>query len=102
MEEPHPFRQSTRKFARALRRGMTKSETMLWQELRANKIGPAFRRQLPIGPYVVDFACPAIRLVVELDGRTHEDAEARGRDATRQAWLEREGWRVIRFTDAAV
>jgi very-short-patch-repair endonuclease len=64
--------------------------------------GTHFRRQAPIGPYVVDFFCPAKRLILELDGGHHsEDATAK-RDSERQAWLEQEGYRVIRFWNSDV
>jgi very-short-patch-repair endonuclease len=78
---------------------MTKSETMLWWELRDHQLGAHFRRQLPLGPYTADFACHQFRLIVEIDGRTHSDPEATERDSVRQKWLEREGWQVLRFSD---
>ncbi len=64
--------------------------------------GSHFRRQAPIGPYVVDFFCPAKRLIIELDGGHHnEDAMAK-RDAERQRWLEDEGYHVIRFWNSEI
>jgi len=81
---------------------MTKAETMVWWELRDHKLGVQFRRQMPIGPYTADFASNVMRLVVEIDGRTHATEEARLRDKQRQTWLEQQGWRVLRFTDEAV
>jgi very-short-patch-repair endonuclease len=101
MEEP-PYRQSSRKFARGNRHAMTKAETMVWWAIRDHKLGVQFRRQMPIGPYTADFAAHAFRLIVEIDGRTHETEEARLRDKERQVWLEQQGWRVLRFSDAAV
>ncbi len=59
--------------------------------------GTHFRRQVPIGPYVADFACLAARLVVELDGAPHSREDVAERDCKRQAWLEGEGFRVLRF-----
>jgi very-short-patch-repair endonuclease len=58
--------------------------------------GSHFRRQVPIGPYVVDFACLARRLIIELDGSGHAFATTAARDRTRQDWLEAEGYRVLR------
>src|SRR5271156_5364315 len=59
--------------------------------------GTHFRRQVPIGPYVADFACMAARLVIELDGSQHNTDANRLRDQIRTRWLESEGFRVIRF-----
>ena len=82
-------------FARALRRDATTPERTVWQRLRASQLGGLkFRRQAPIGPYIVDFFCPAVRLIVELDGETHVDAPS---DRLRDAWLAREGYRVLRI-----
>jgi adenine-specific DNA-methyltransferase len=64
--------------------------------------GTHFRRQAPIGPYVVDFFCPAKRLIIELDGGHHNDDETAKRDGERQLWLEREGYRVVRFWNSEV
>ncbi|QEN85362.1 DUF559 domain-containing protein [Labrys sp. KNU-23] len=102
MEDPRPYRYSSRKFARERRRLMTKSESMLWWELRSGGVGVKFRRQMPIGPYTVDFASHEVALVVEVDGRTHENEEAAAYDRERQAWLERQGWRVLRLPDDLV
>jgi primosomal protein N' (replication factor Y) len=72
---------------------MTPPERTLWKLLRADRLGVRFRRQHPIPPFVVDFACVEARLVVEVDGVTHLDAAA---DAVRDATLQRQGWRVLR------
>ena len=81
---------------------MPRAESLLWQGLRNRGVGVPFRRQMPIGPYFADFACPSCRLIVEVDGRAHDDPEARARDQARQAYLEREGWYVLRFSDQAI
>ena len=60
-------------------------------------LGSHFRRQVPIGPYVADFACMAARLVIEVDGSQHGDAVVKVHDDARTQWLEREGYRVVRF-----
>ena len=87
--------------SRALRRQQTRAETAVWSGLRGRRLeNLKFRRQVPIGPYVVDFCSPACRLVVEIDGDTHDETEAE--DATRSLWLERHGYRVVRFTNEDV
>jgi very-short-patch-repair endonuclease len=85
-----------------MRRDQTFTEKLLWRELRKLKAetGLHFRRQAPIGPYVVDFACHSTRLIVEADGGVHVlTAE---RDAERDVWLASRGYRVLRFTNAAI
>ena len=64
--------------------------------------GSHFRRQAPIGPYVVDFHCPAKRLIIELDGGHHNEDDVAARDLDRQLWLESEGYRVIRFWNSEI
>ena len=77
---------------------MTSSEIRVWLYLRRRKLdGWKFRRQHPIGPYVVDFYCPAARLVVELDGNSHDGSKDEYEDR-RQAWLESQGYRVLRLS----
>jgi very-short-patch-repair endonuclease len=83
-------------FAKQLRSNSTDLERLLWSRLRANRLtGFKFRRQLPIGPYIVDFACCEARLIVELDGGQH--AETVLQDASRDDWLGEQGFRVLRF-----
>jgi len=103
MDEPPRFRQSSRKFARGQRQNMTRAETMLWRAVRNHQIdGHGFRRQTPIGPYFADFVCLAGKIVVEADGCTHETADARIKDAERDAWFRRAGFRVLRFPDELI
>lgn len=84
--------------ARELRRRMTAPEHALWQCLRRRQLdGFRFRKQHPIGQYVLDFYCPAARLAIELDGSHHASAEERVRDAERSAVLAEHGIRVLRF-----
>jgi very-short-patch-repair endonuclease len=79
-----------------MRASPTDAEQHLWYRLRRKKIGNArFRRQFPIGHYIVDFVCLPARLIVEVDGGQH-DVQASA-DDTRTAWLEAEGFDVIRF-----
>ena len=84
-----------------LRQAMPEAEVRLWHQLRDRRLmGHKFRRQHSIGPFIADFACVAARLVIELDGSQHAQAEAA--DARRTAFLEAEGWAVIRFWNARV
>jgi very-short-patch-repair endonuclease len=88
--------------ARRLRRAMTVAETMLWRGLRNRGIGAKFRRQVPVGPYVADFLCIDARLIVELDGPPHEEAEQHFLDTRRDVWLVTQGWQVLRFSNDIV
>jgi very-short-patch-repair endonuclease len=83
------------KKARELRASSTDVERRLWAVLRGRRLrGYKFRRQRPIGRFIVDFACIERRLMIEADGGQHADDPT---DAHRTAWLQRNGWRVIRF-----
>jgi very-short-patch-repair endonuclease len=82
---------------RRLRYEQTDAERRLWMRLRRHQLGVQFRRQHPVGPYIVDFCCVERMLVVELDGGQHEDQRAR--DAERSRWLGAKGFRVLRFSD---
>ena len=89
--------------ARAMRREMTRAEVILWTRLKGKQLrGYQFNRQKKIGPYYADFACAAARLVVEVDGATHGSPEERAYDAARTAFMEREGWRVVRVWNGEV
>lgn len=84
--------------ARALRKNSTDAERILWPELRDHRLnGAGFRRQVPIGSYVADFMCHAVRLVVELDGGQHFSDRAEQADAARSAAIETKGFQVLRF-----
>ncbi|HSR64828.1 MAG TPA: endonuclease domain-containing protein [Xanthomonadaceae bacterium] len=85
--------------ARRLRRTMTDAEQALWKRLRFQQAGHRFRRQHPIGPFVVDFACIARRLIVEVDGGQHLGSLT---DERRDAFLRTEGYRVLRFWNTDV
>jgi very-short-patch-repair endonuclease len=85
-----------RDIVRQLRENLTEAERRIWYRLRDRRLyGLKFRRQVPIGPFIVDFASREHSLVVEIDGGQHS-AFAKT-DDRRTAWLERHGWRVIRF-----
>ena len=89
--------------AKKLRANTTPHERMLRRALKGLPLeGTHFRRQTPIGPYVVDFCCPAKRLIIELDGGHHNNDETAKRDRQRQAWLEQEGYRVVRFWNSEI
>ena len=84
--------------ARKLRRDRTEAEEALWQRVRAGRLlGYKFRTQVPIGPYHPDFCCPSAKLIVELDGSQHAAPNAMSYDAARTAFLEAQGYRVLRF-----
>jgi very-short-patch-repair endonuclease len=88
--------------ARELRRRPTLPEALLWQMLRQRPDGFKFRKQHPFDWYVVDFYCPAARLVVEVDGESHSMGDRPERDACRDAWLRGQDLRVLRFAAADV
>jgi very-short-patch-repair endonuclease len=82
---------------------MTPPEVRLWLRLRQSSEGmPRFRRQHPLGPYVLDFYCPAAKLCVEVDGWGHNMGGQPGRDERRDAWLAAQGIATLRITAADV
>lgn len=81
--------------ARAMRFDQTRTEEALWRELRGGKLGAVVRRQYVVGRFIADFAVPARRLVIEVDGAYH--AARRVADARRDRELNRRGWRVLRL-----
>jgi adenine-specific DNA-methyltransferase len=84
--------------ARTLRKHDTWAEKLLWGWLRDRRFAAyKFRRQQPVGPHVLDFFCLEARVDIELDGRQHGFPERRRLDATRDAWLEAHGVKVLRF-----
>jgi 2-isopropylmalate synthase len=84
-----------RDFARALRRDATDAERIIWRLLRDRRLdGVKFRRQVPIGPFIANFASIEHRLVVELDGGQHAESAS---DVSRDSFLTANGWRVLRF-----
>lgn len=89
--------------ARELRRKMTLPEVVLWEVLRQGKLaGLRFRRQHPIGSYILDFYCPSARLAIEVDGLGHDNSVQIRHDARRQGWLAERGITVMRFAAADV
>jgi very-short-patch-repair endonuclease len=98
---PHdevPQLQRTR--AKRLRREMTRAETLLWRYLKADRLaGLAFRRQTPMGPYIADFVAHSCKLIVELDGESHDFEDRVRHDERRDQWFVSRGYRVLRFTN---
>jgi very-short-patch-repair endonuclease len=88
---------SAKSRARVMRAEPTDAERRLWYALRERRMQALkFRRQAPVGPYIVDFLCVAHRLVVEADGSQHAESK---RDAVRDAWLAREGYTILHFSN---
>jgi len=83
--------------ARTLRSTATPEERAIWHLLSRHR--PKFTRQLPIGPYIADFACRQAKLVIEIDGSQHAESE---HDLTRDEWLRSEGWTVFRVWNSDV
>lgn len=95
---------AARRAARSLRRNMAPAETRLWWHLRKRVPleGTSWRRQVPLGSYVVDFCCLKHKLIVEVDGASHSYDAQQARDAERDGALRRQGFRVLRFTNHTV
>jgi very-short-patch-repair endonuclease len=88
------------KTARLLRRKQTDAEKKLWQKLRSRQFEDSkFRRQQPMATYIVDFVSYEKQLVIELDGGQHNEKKVMEKDAEKTRWLERKGYRVLRFWD---
>ena len=89
--------------ARELRRLSPAAERILWSRLKSRGLqGAKFVRSEPIGPYFADFACRAAKLVVEIDGETHSSDEEIAHDRRRSAFLQTQGYRVLRFANAQI
>ena len=86
--------------ARSLRNQATPAERALWTYLSRRQLSVKFSRQMPVGPYFADFLCRELKLIVELDGHSHDVAP--GRDATRDRWMHDAGYTVLRFTNEDV
>ena len=92
-----------RQRAKSLRHTMMRAETLLWRYLKAHHIdGLGFRRQVPMQGYVADFACHAARLIVELDGESHDFVSRQQSDLRRDEWFRSQGYTVLRFTNQQV
>jgi very-short-patch-repair endonuclease len=98
-----PYHKNLKQRSRDLRKNMTDAERKLWSAIRMKQIrGLPFYRQKPIGNYVVDFYCPAAKLVIEVDGGQHFEAQNAEYDRRRDEFLKSQGLNVIRFTNLDV
>ncbi|CAN5903645.1 DUF559 domain-containing protein [soil metagenome] len=98
-----PYNPRLKDLARQLRKKMTKSEVLLWNELKQKQVlGYDFDRQRPLGEFIVDFYCKDLLLAIEIDGSTHDHEEAFWKDQQRQQDLEKLGIAFLRFDDREV
>jgi very-short-patch-repair endonuclease len=89
--------------AKQLRQRMTRAENLLWRYLKAHHVdGLAFRRQVPMRQFIPDFVCHAARIVIEVDGASHDFASRQRADRLRDRWFESQGYAVLRFMDEQV
>src|SRR5262249_17296370 len=89
--------------AKQLRQRMTRAETLLWRYIKAHRIDDlGFRRQVPIRNYIADFVCHSARLIVEIDGESHDLESRQLRDKARDEWFQSQGYAVLRFTNSDV
>ncbi len=103
MRVPPPDEALAKERARALRRASTPAEILLWSVLRQRPLGMAkFRRLMPFGPFILDFAAPSAKLAVEVDGETHFRDDGPQQDADRTAFLAHHAWRMLRLLNADV
>jgi very-short-patch-repair endonuclease len=91
-----------RSFAKEQRRQPTRAEALLWEALRAGRIGFKFKRQMPIGTYTADFVCLERRLIVELDGPPHDTPERQAKAKARDAWLGSQNFSILRLPNDLV
>ena len=89
-------------FAKDNRRNPTEAESLLWEVLRKRQLGKPFRRQHIIGDFIVDFICLPVKLIIEVDGGYHNKGNQPTLDEKRTEWLEKKGYKVIRFTNEEV
>jgi very-short-patch-repair endonuclease len=95
-----PFNRTLKAYARDLRRDMTDAESSLWSRIRKKQLkGFQFYRQKNIGDYIVDFYCPAAKLIIEIDGGQHYSESGKERDNKRDSLMKSSGFRVLRFSD---
>ena len=89
--------------ARELRKEMTDSERVLWSRLRRKQLmNVQLYRQKPIGPYIVDFFAPKVKLIIEIDGSQHLEAEHLVKDQRRDTFLANKGFKILRFNSRQV
>ncbi|MFC5393201.1 endonuclease domain-containing protein [Bosea vestrisii] len=88
-----------RRRAKQLRKDMTGPEKRLWRELKAHRTGTHFRKQVPLGPYIADFACHSAKLIIEIDGDQHSVGRQQTSDARRDEWFAEQGYQTLRFSN---
>lgn len=97
-----PTKGMLRDRARGMRKQPSQAERSLWNIVRDNRLGFKFRRQRPISRYIADFACMEAKLIIEIDGSSHDGADQIAYDAERTRTLNALGWRVLRLRDSLV
>jgi len=102
MAEPLRYRHGSICRARTFRKAMTDGEQKLWSRLRRKQLGSYFRRQTPIGKYVVDFVCWKEKLIIEIDGSQHFTNTGKEHDRLRDQFLQQQGYRILRFNSVEV
>ena len=95
-----PFKDRNTARAKQLRRAAPPAERLLWQALRARKLGFKFSRQMPIGPYFADFLCRELNFIIEVDGDSHDQSV--DYDARREDYCRSLGYQILRFSNADV
>lgn len=100
MKENNSYNKRLKQVAYKLRSSMTKAEACLWKyALKGKKLDVTFKRQRPVGRYIVDFVCLELKVIIEVDGESHNHSEIYDNDIIRQKYLENLGFMVVRFTD---
>jgi very-short-patch-repair endonuclease len=102
MAEPLLYRHGSVGRARAFRKTMTDGEQKLWSRLRGKQLEYYFRRQTPIGKYIVDFVCWKEKMVVEIDGSQHFTNAGKEHDKIRDQFIQQQGFRILRFNSVEV
>ena len=102
MAEPLRYRHSSINKARVFRKTMTDGEQKLWSRLRGKQLEYYFRRQTPIGKYIVDFVCWKEKLVVEIDGSQHFTYAGKEHDKIRDQFLKEQGFRILHYNSVEV
>ncbi len=101
MKDINTQKHKLEKYAKEMRKNQTDEERKLWYNY-LKKIKPRFHRQKIFGKYIVDFYCPQLKIILEIDGIQHYDEKARIYDAKRTEFLEKQGYSVIRFDNSEV
>jgi len=102
MAPSSPSKGTLRDYARGMRKQPSRAERFVWEIVRDNRLGFKFRRQRPISRYIADFACMEAKLIIEIDGPSHDGADQIEYDAERTRILTTLGWRVLRLRDSLV